>query len=270
MLHRTGLINSLLAGLLTLPVALSAASQPAPQHRPVPASSVESGVRWLDLTASQRAALKPLERDWSGIDASGKSKWLELSSRVPSMSSDERTRIHARMSDWAKLSPQERGRARLNFEEAKQLPTKDRQARWEAYQALPPERKRELAARTEPYPPGVAGHSTRRTGVAGVRADSADTLKREVPQGKSNIVPNPAFAAPPKPVAPTIVQAHPGATTTLISKRPSPPSHQQTGLPKIAATPEFVDKSTLLPQRGPQGAATRPAAVPDQQPAKRK
>jgi len=46
-----------------------------------------------------------------------------------------------------------------------------------------------------------------------------------------------------------------------MSKRPTPPSHQQTGLPKIAATPEFVDKSTLLPRRGPQAAATRSAAA---------
>src|SRR5204862_3080770 len=82
----------------------------------------------------------------------------------------------------------------------------------------------------------------------------------ERPQLKSNIVPNPAFAAPPKAVGPTVVQAQPGATTTLMSRRPVPPAHQQTGLPKIAATPGFVDKSTLLPQRGPQGAATHSAA----------
>jgi hypothetical protein len=58
------------------------------------------------------------------------------------------------------------------------------------------------------------------------------------------------------------VQAGPGATTTLVTRRPTPPAHQQTGLPKIAATPEFVNKSTLLPQRGPQGAAVRPVADP--------
>jgi hypothetical protein len=80
-------------------------------------------------------------------------------------------------------------------------------------------------------------------------------------QAKSNIVPNTAFAAPPKPIAPTVMQAQPGATTTLISKHPTPPAHQQTGLPKIAGTPEFVDKSTLLPRRGPQAAATRSAGA---------
>jgi hypothetical protein len=67
-----------------------------------------------------------------------------------------------------------------------------------------------------------------------------------------------------------VVQAQPGATTTLITKRPVPPTHQQTGLPKIAATPEFVDKATLLPQRGPQGAATRSAAASDPQASSRR
>ncbi|HJW11610.1 MAG TPA: hypothetical protein VJ598_07480, partial [Albitalea sp.] len=90
----------------------------------------------------------------------------------------------------------------------------------------------------------------------GPRSDRAND-----PQAKSNIVPNPAFAARPKPIAPSVVQAQPGATTTLISKRATPPAHQQTGLPKIAATPEFVDKTTLLPQRGAQGAAARTTAA---------
>ena len=72
-------------------------------------------------------------------------------------------------------------------------------------------------------------------------------------------MPNPAFAAPPRAVAPTVVQAASGATTSLMNKRPAPPTHQQPGLPKIAASPGFVDRATLLPQRGPQGAATRSA-----------
>src|SRR5205807_1358099 len=82
-------------------------------------------------------------------------------------------------------------------------------------------------------------------------------------QTKSNIVPNPTFAAPPRQVAPTVVQAAPGATTTLITRRPAPPPHQQTGVPKVAATPEFVNRTTLLPKRGPQGAAIRPVAPAD-------
>jgi hypothetical protein len=51
------------------------------------------------------------------------------------------------------------------------------------------------------------------------------------------------------------------AAALIAERERAPPVHQQTGLPKIAATPEFVNKATLLPQRGPQGAAARSAAA---------
>lgn len=244
-------IALLLALMLSFPAR--AASPVAPAAKPAAKTALEEGVRWQDLKPAQQLALKPLERDWSGIDQPRKQKWLELSARFPAMSADEQTRVQARMAEWAKLTPQERGRARLNYQEAKQLPAKDRQARWESYQALSPEQKRQLAARAVP---------------ASVPAPAASTA-REAPQAKSNLVPNPAFAAPPKQVAPTVTRAGPGATTTLMSKLPSPPTHQQTGQPKIAATPEFVNRQTLQPQRGPQAAATRSAKASEAEPAQR-
>jgi len=243
----------LLACAFGLPAVASIQAQPG--GPPAAKRGIEEGVRWSELKPAQRAALKPLERDWSGIDAARKQKWIDISGRYQKMSPDEQARMQARMSEWTKLSPQERGAARLNFQEAKQLPPQDRQARWDAYQALPPEKRRELAERAQPSP-----DASRKSGAA-VPRNGDPKAARDVPQAKSNIVPNPAYAAPPKPVAPTVVRAGPGATTTLMSKRPAPPSHQQTGLPKIAATPEFVNKSTLLPQRGPQAAATRSPAA---------
>ena len=167
------------------------------------------------------------------------------------------------MAEWTKMTPQERGQARLNYQDAKQVPAKDRQARWESYQALSPEQKRQLAARAvpaaPPAPSSALAEASRKPATAG----------RETPQAKSNLVPNPAFAVPPKQVEPTVTRAGPGATTTLMSKRPVPPSHQQTGLPKIAATPEFVNKATLQPKRGPQAAATRSAKASEAEPAQR-
>lgn len=245
-----------LALLFALLQALSAhaAGPTTPATKPVPKTVAEEGARWQELKPAQQAVLKPLERDWSGIGPQQKQKWLELSARFPRMSPDEQSRVQARMADWAKMTPQERGQARLNYQEAKQLPLQDRQARWESYQALPPEQKRQLAERaTPPTAPAVS------------RANA----RAETPQAKSNIVPNPAFAVPPKQVAPTVTRAGPGATTTLMSKRPTPPSHQQAGLPKISATPEFVNKATLQPQRGPQAAATRSAKASEAEPARR-
>ena len=244
------------APLVRTPTTLRNGSKPA----------VEQGIRWRDLKTAQQAALKPLEQDWSGIDTPQKQKWLQLVARFPKMSAPERERVQARMAGWAKLTPQERGQTRLNFEEARQLPSQDRQARWDAYQALPAEQKRQLAARAAPASTPVAASLTatdtaRKPGTADARADRPDKAARDAALAKSNIVPNPAFANRPGSVSPTVVRAGPGATTTSISKRATPPSHQQTGLPKIAATPEFVDRNTLLPQRGPQGVPLRAEAA---------
>lgn len=219
--------------------------------------SVERGPTWSSLSAAQKNALRPLERDWASIDAGRKSKWLGISQQFPSMAPLERERVQDRMAEWARLTPQQRGLARLQFKEAQQVPPDNRRVQWEAYQALPAENKRQLAAQAATA--AASGNS------AGAQKSARDEqLVRNAGPQKSNIVVNPGLAAPPKAIAPTVMQAQPGATTTLISKRPAPPAHQQTGLPKIAGSPDFVDKATLLPQRGPQGAAitSANAAVP--------
>lgn len=207
-----------------------------PTVRPAP---LNEGVDWKALSPVQRTALAPLERDWASLDAAQKLKWIELVQRFPKMPEDERARIQGRMAEWARMTPTERGKARLLFLQARRAEPDNRGARWEDYQALPSDRKEELAARAK-------AQNTKRN------------LSNNRPAGgeKSNLVTGPSYTLPPKPVAPTVIQARPGATTTLVSKLPSPPPHQQVGLPKIAATPGFIDKNTLLPRRGPQGAAT--------------
>lgn len=208
-------------------------------------AGAEEGTRWKDLTAAQQSALRPLEAQWAQIDAPRKQKWIEIAGRFPSLPPAERDRVQARMAEWAKLTPSQRRDARMNYQAAQQVPKQSREARWEAYQALPADQRRQLATPPAPVPRAAARPTD------------------QAPQAKSNIVPNPAHGAATKAVAPTIVQAKPGATTSLMSAKPAPPVHQQTGMPKIAATPGFVDKSTLLPQRGPQGAAVRSAAASD-------
>jgi hypothetical protein len=244
-------------GALTLTVLLAGglALATASRAQPNPVGvRAEEGPRWHELSLEQRSALKPLEKDWPGIDVDRKQKWVVIANSFPKLPADERGRIQARMSEWAQMSPHDRGRARLNYQEAKQASPQDRKAQWEAYQALPDEQKRNLADRAR------AAEQKVQPPALQARSEHPDTSTT-----KSNIVPNPAHAQAVRPVAPTIVQAQPGATTTLVTKRPVPPAHQQTGLPKIAATPEFVDRATLLPQRGPQGAATRSASASESQ-----
>ena len=238
-----------------------------PSARSTAPSPVDQGPTWATLKPAQREALKPLERDWPGIDGQRKQKWLDIADRFPAMPPPDQARMQARMAEWAKLTPTERGQVRLNYQEAKQTPAGNRQASWEAYQALPPEQRRELAGRAAP-PTAIAGvkASPSASGAGPIGAvvkpvARPEKLVREGPQPKLNTVPAAASAVPAKPVAPAVVQAQPGATTTLISKPPTPPAHQQNGMPKIATTPEFVDKKTLLPQAGAQGSPGRAGAA---------
>ena len=235
-------------------VALAQAPLQTPVPRPpfsTAAPRSEAGVRWQTLTPVQRQALAPLEREWSGIDAARKQKWLVIADRYPALPPQERTRITERMTEWARLTPAERGEVRLRYQEARQVPAPARSARWQEYQNLPPDAKQQLAARAAASAP------------AGVRPEAAPAARsafpaRDATQAKANVVPNPALVHPPRQVAPTVVQATPGATTRLITRPVTPPAHQQSGMPKIAATPEFVNRSTLLPRRGPQAAVVPP------------
>jgi len=253
--HALPLIATAAALAAPAPTAAQASRPAVMMPTATPAVAREEGVRWHNLTAAQREALAPLERDWPTIEAPRKQKWIALAGRFKTLTPEERSRITARMTEWARLTPAERGQARLRFEEARQVPATDRSARWQAYQALPPERREEFAAR-------AAHAASAASASAGARPPKA--LARDSKEAKSNIVPSPALSQAPRPVAPTLVQAAPGATTTLITRRPTPPPHQQTGMPKIATTPEFVQRSTLLPRRGPQAAAiaSAPAVRP--------
>ncbi|MFG5410858.1 DUF3106 domain-containing protein [Piscinibacter sakaiensis] len=203
---------------------------------------------WRALSAARRQALAPLQREWTSMEASQRLKWIELADRLPRLPERERERIQARMVEWAGMTPAERGQARLRYLQAKRAAAgDDRSERWEAYQSLSKDEKDELAAKARASSQAAA--AARKSGPTAKAPDPARTIP------KSNVVTNPNFVAAPKAVAPTVIQARPGASTTLVSAPPKPPAHQQTGLPKLAASPGFVNPQTLLPQRGPQGAA---------------
>ncbi|MBL8329872.1 MAG: DUF3106 domain-containing protein [Rubrivivax sp.] len=251
-------------GLVAVPLALAAAlvlAQTPPAATParsVPAAA-EARPTWSSLTPAQQLQLGPLKSEWSGIDAARKQKWLDLAARMPTMPAAERERIQQRMTEWVRLSPAERGQARLQFQETRQVPATMRQEQWEAYQALPADKRQALAAKASQPPPKA--RTSAGTAVAGAatpapaskdRAAAADAAPREA---KRNIVAAGPSGATRQPIAPTVVQARPGATTSLVTTDPSPPAHHQPGLPKVNAGAGFVDPATLLPKRGPQGAA---------------
>lgn len=221
-----------------LVLALAVAAAPAGAQNLVGPARTE----WSTLTPAQRSALAPLQRDWAAIPPAQQQKWLEIANRQHTLPPDEQVRLSQRMTEWARLSPQERARARLNFQETRQVSNEERQQQWESYRALPADQKRALAERAQRPSP-----------------QKSKTPPEPPSSVKSNVVRGTVTpASPPRPVGPTVVQRGAGATTNLVSKPPAPPLHQQAGLPKVVATPEFVDKATLLPQRGAQGAAVAP------------
>jgi Protein of unknown function (DUF3106) len=234
----------------TPPRALAGASTTPPTAKP-------QGPAWSALAPAHKEVLAPLQRDWASIDADRKAKWIEVASRFPAMSPLDRQRVQERMAEWSRMTPSERGQARLQFQEAKQLSPEDRQARWDAYSSLPEAQRRELAQRAKP----VAAASATNGAAKPAPATRADSPKTAGLSEKRNLVPS-GNGAPSKAVSPTVVQAKPGATTNLVTRLAPAPNHQQAGLPKIAATEGFVNPSTLLPKRGAQGAAVRSTAAP--------
>lgn len=240
------------------PGAATSALPPSPPPRTGPRNGApaESGPRWADLTPGQRQVLAPLERDWNTLDRTRREKWLTLAARYPKLSPAEQGRISARMTEWARLSPKERGEVRLRYQESRQVPVPDRNARWQAYQQLPPEQRQQLAERATAAPPP--------------RTPAPPPASPDATAAKSNVVPAPSGPRRPRTVSPALVQSGPGATTRPINRQPEPPAYQPSGSPKVPATPEFVNRSTLLPKRGPQAAGVavpRTASAPSPSPA---
>lgn len=164
-----GLLTAALAALLYLGSGLSSAWAQAPAAAPQPVASgfgsASSGPSWKELTSAQRTALAPLSGTWGQLTESHKRKWIALAANYAKLPPAEQAKLHSRMSEWAALSPQQRTQARLNFGEAQQVSPDEKRAKWEAYQALPPEDRRKLregasarrpataAAAVKPVPP---------------------------------------------------------------------------------------------------------------------
>ena len=198
-------------------VTPAAPSQPAtaasaPASRPTPARTASANKngskqstqsQWRDLRPAEQAALAPLAGKWDTISAAQKRKWLALSHNFPKMPVAEQARLHSRMSEWAALSPQQRTEARLNFGATQQLSPDDKKAKWEAYQALPPEEKSKLAA-SAAKPPVTAA------------------AVKPVPPGKLATIPKPKLGErPPRPAA-APAKVYPGAAPAAGAASPAP------------------------------------------------
>lgn len=104
---------------------------------------------WSELSPEQQQALSPLAGEWNTLDAQRRAKWLGIAKRYPSMTPVEQKRVQDRMSDWVRLTPDQRRDAREQYRKIGKLPASKREVvsqHWEEYQQLPPEVKKNLAA----------------------------------------------------------------------------------------------------------------------------
>ncbi|MBI3348986.1 MAG: DUF3106 domain-containing protein [Burkholderiales bacterium] len=210
------------------------AAKPQPLAKPA-VPTLAAPPAWAGLTPGQQALLAPLANDWNGISATQRSKWLSATPTLATLPAPELARVHDRMREWARLTPIERQNARIGFQVAKQVDAEQRQAKWEAYQALTPEERQALNDK------GTARRQAQAT-------PPVRPAKKLEAQPKSNIVPAAPKLLPATAVAGSLIQAKPGATTVLMTRGPALPGHHSAGEAKVVADPALVDPKTLLPK----------------------
>lgn len=101
---------------------------------------------WARLSPAEHVALAPFAADWDSFSDERKRKWIKIASRFAKMSPEAQKRLHERMTEWIKMTPEQRRVARENYQVSKQLPRETREKAWNAYQQLPEEQKERLAA----------------------------------------------------------------------------------------------------------------------------
>jgi len=175
------------------PMNASWAQTPAASasQSPLPSSS------WQQLSAREKRALAPLASRWGELSDIQKGKWIAISHNFDQLPATDKAVMHARMTEWVNLSPIQRNQARLNFNTLQNLPKDEKKAKWDEYQSLSPEQKRQLSSINQ--------------GPAKTTAPSSKPANAE------------RFVAPPR-----AWQASPAATTpptrAPIDKKPCCPS----------------------------------------------
>ena len=131
-------------------LALACASLgPIWAQSPTPPTAPQTGQpssSWQRLSASEKRALAPLASRWSELSEIQKGKWITISHNFDQLSAAEKSMMHARMTEWVNLSPIQRNQARLNFNTLQNLPKDEKKAKWDEYQSLTAEQKRQLSS----------------------------------------------------------------------------------------------------------------------------
>jgi hypothetical protein len=196
------------------PVGAHSAGGNATARTPAPTLAVElpslpgsnSPMAWSRLTSAEHLALAPFEAQWDSFSDERKRKWIKIASRYPKMSPDAQKRLHERMSEWVRMTPDQRRVARENYQVSKELPRETRQNAWKAYQQLPEEQKQRLAASERKRRPSVvSAPPSARNEIKGL-----DRIVNAREHGASSVAAASAVAAASLP-APAAAPAIPAA-----------------------------------------------------------
>jgi hypothetical protein len=205
--------------------ARTAAAAAAAPDKPAKAARALDPPLWRDLSPAQQAALDPLHPEWDPMDGVRKKKWLEMSRRFGSMNPLEQARVHERMRQWMRLTPEQRNLARENYNKARKLAPGDKAATWESYKQLTPDEKQRLAqaaARKNAAAAGNAASSTIEAPTscpAGTTRRGATCMSLEPPAA---IPTAPAISQPaPAPLTPQGAPAAPAAQPIAAPATPN-------------------------------------------------
>lgn len=110
---------------------------------------------WVELNTEQKRVLAPLSAEWDTMDGFRRKKWLGIAQRYQAMGADEQVRMQRRMTDWAKLTPDERKRARDQYKSLQKAPPEKKAAvklKWQEYRDLPESERAQLKADASQQP----------------------------------------------------------------------------------------------------------------------
>ncbi len=216
-----------------------------------PSTSV-AAYPWAELRRDQQALLAPLAVEWSKLPEAQRARWVEIANRYQALPPQEQERLQARVAEWAAMSPAQRQAARLRFQQSRQHKDQDREAKWQAYQALPAEQREALADKASRKKP--AGQGQPPAGKSGAPVDKVSVARSGQPAAASSLLTLTPARNDEGLGAPTLMQARPGASTVLISRAAKPAPAASAAL-RIETDPHRVDARTLLPKKAPAAAS---------------
>lgn len=90
-------------------------------------ATAESYKQWIELTAMQQEALKPLATQWDSLPIKLQKNLLNTTNHYPKLTLNQKRRFQSRLERWSKLTPEQRERARNKFKIISKAPPEKRE-----------------------------------------------------------------------------------------------------------------------------------------------